>query len=161
MSIGDAWRLHPLRVRYQETDQMGVVFHGNYVTWFEIGRTEWIRSAGYDYKTIEAGGLLLPVVDLQCRYALPAKYDDTVLICTRLAESSPLRLTFQSQVRRVEEEQWKAGVAPYGNELPGELLVEGGTKHVWVNASWKPARLSTAMPELYALLQPQPRGGKA
>lgn len=59
MLSASTWVLHPLRVRYQETDQMGVVFHGNYVTWFEIGRTEWIRNAGYDYKTIEEQGLLL------------------------------------------------------------------------------------------------------
>ncbi|WP_028611888.1 acyl-CoA thioesterase [Paenibacillus harenae] len=148
-----SWFLHPLRVRYQETDQMGVVFHGNYVTWFEIGRTEWIRNAGYDYKTIEERGLLLPVVDLQCRYVLPARYDDTVLVCTRIADCSPVRLAFESQVRRVTEADWHAGLHAEEDQLPGELLVEGGTKHVWVNRQWQPARLNKAMPELYGLLR--------
>ncbi|MFF2888839.1 acyl-CoA thioesterase [Paenibacillus sp. NPDC057967] len=152
MGTEGAWTLYPIRVRYQETDQMGVVFHGNYVTWFEVGRTEWIRSAGYDYKTIESKGLLLPVVDLQCTYVAPAKYDDLVVVCTRIASSSPLRVEFQSQVRRVTEADFKAAKAAYGDELPGELLVEGGTKHVWVNEQWQPARLSRVLPELYALI---------
>ncbi|MBD2870514.1 acyl-CoA thioesterase [Paenibacillus arenilitoris] len=147
------WYLHPLRVRYQETDRMGVVFHGNYVTWFEIGRTEWIRNAGYDYKTIEERGLLLPVVDLQCSYLLPARYDDTVLVCTRIADCSPVKVAFDSQVRRVRESDWHAGTMADGGELPGELLVSGGTKHVWVNEAWQPVRLNKAMPELYERLR--------
>ncbi|RJE91430.1 acyl-CoA thioesterase [Paenibacillus sp. 1011MAR3C5] len=131
---------------------MGVVFHGNYVTWFEVGRTEWIRSAGYDYKTIESKGLLLPVVDLQCTYVAPAKYDDLVVVCTRIAGSSPLRVEFQSQVRRVTEADFRADLVAYSSALPGELLVEGGTKHVWVNEQWQPARLNRVLPELYALI---------
>ncbi|RIX46326.1 acyl-CoA thioesterase [Paenibacillus nanensis] len=151
ISVG-AWRLHPIRVRYQETDQMGVVFHGNYVTWFEIGRTEWIRAAGYDYKTIESKGLLLPVVDLACRYLSPARYDDLVVVCTRISECSPLRIAFESQVRKVSVSDFQAAEIAYGEELPGELLVEGGTKHVWVNKEWQPTRLNKTMPELYALI---------
>ncbi|MEK3881736.1 thioesterase family protein [Paenibacillus sp. PL2-23] len=151
MTVNGAWRLHPLRVRYQETDQMGVVFHGNYVTWFEIGRTEWIRAAGYDYKTIESKGLLLPVVDLACKYIAPARYDDLVVVCTRIESCSPLRIAFQSQVRRVTELPAETEVA-FGEDLPGEPLVEGGTRHVWVNTDWQPARLNKVMPELYAVL---------
>lgn len=159
MSIsGLAWQLHPIRVRYQETDQMGVVFHGNYVTWFEIGRTEWIRSAGYDYKTIEEKGLLLPVIDLQCRYVSPARYDDKVLVCTRVEDSTALRVTFASQVRRVtEDELWRSAEIPYGEEPPGELLAEGGTKHVWVGPDWQPIRISKVLPELYNWLAPNRR----
>lgn len=153
MLSASTWVLHPLRVRYQETDQMGVVFHGNYVTWFEIGRTEWIRNAGYDYKTIEEQGLLLPVIDLQCRYVQPARYDDTVVVCTRIADCSPLRVSFESQVRKVSLDDFHASVASESESLPGELLVEGGTKHVWVNESWQPARLNKVMPELYELLR--------
>ena len=146
------WQLHPLRVRYQETDQMSVVFHGNYVTWFEIGRTEWIRSNGFSYKEIEQRGLLLPVIDLHCKFILPAKYDDQIIICTRVTDYSPLRMHFESQIRRVDHaainEQWS------GNEpLLGELLVEGGTNHVWVNESFQPVRLNKAWPELYQLMK--------
>lgn len=153
MHSASGWHMHPLRVRYQETDQMAVVFHGNYVTWFEIGRTEWIRNAGYDYKTIEDFGLLLPVVDLQCRYVLPARYDDTVLVCTRVSEFSPVRVSFESQVRRVALSDFHAAELAAGEQLPGELLVEGGTKHVWVNKQWQPARINKVMPELYELLR--------
>lgn len=153
MYTASSWFMHPIRVRYQETDQMRVVFHGNYVTWFEIGRTEWIRNAGYDYKSIEEQGLLLPVIDLQCRYLLPARYDDTLLVCTRIAEVSPVRVSFESQIRRVAEAEFHAAELPQGNELPGELLVEGGTKHVWVNEQWQPARMNKIMPELYELMR--------
>lgn len=152
MKSNSKWFMHPIRVRYQETDQMGVVFHGNYVTWFEVGRTEWIRNAGYNYKTIEDRGLLLPVVDLQCRYLLPARYDDTILVCTRISEYSPVRLSFESQIRRVELADFHAAEHPEGDQLPGELLVEGGTKHVWVNAGWQPSRLNKVLPDLYELL---------
>lgn len=131
---------------------MGVVFYANYVTWFEIGRTEWIRAAGYDYKSIEEKGMLLPVVDLHCRYVAPARYDDSILICTRIGESTPLRVTFQSQIRKVSEGDWQATLATSEIDLPGELLVEGGTKHVWVNREWQPARISKLMPELYAVI---------
>lgn len=147
------WFVHPLRVRYQETDQMGVVFHGNYVTWFEIGRTEWVRSLGVTYGDIEEQGLLLPVIDLAVSYVLPAKYDDMVIICTRMKQLTPLRMEFESQARRVTEADFKAHTFATIEELPGELLVHGGTKHVWVNEQFNPVRLSKVMPELYKKLQ--------
>ncbi|MEK4250804.1 acyl-CoA thioesterase [Paenibacillus sp. FSL W7-1287] len=147
------WLVHPQRVRYQETDQMGVVFHGNYVTWFEIGRTEWVRALGVTYRDIEENGLLFPVIDLSVSYELPAKYDDMVIICTRMKHLTPLRMEFESQVRKVTEADYKAGCYASSEELPGELLVHGGTKHVWVNETFKPVRLSKVMPELYEKLQ--------
>lgn len=153
MFSSSSWFLHPIRVRYQETDQMKVVFHGNYVTWFEIGRTEWIRNAGYNYKLIEEQGLLLPVIDLQCHYLLPARYDDTLVVCTRIAEFSPVRVAFDSQIRRVSIEDFHAAELKDSELLPGELLVQGGTKHVWVNTEWKPARINKVMPELFELLR--------
>ncbi|GIP17007.1 4-hydroxybenzoyl-CoA thioesterase [Paenibacillus montaniterrae] len=150
--MANNWFVHPIRVRYQETDQMGVVFHGNYVTWFEIGRTEWIRNIGYSYADLESKGLLFPVIDLAVSYGLPAKYDDMVIVCTRMKEFTPLRMEFQSQVRRVSEQHFKAASFQSEEQLPGELLVHGGTKHVWVNEHFKPTRLSKLMPELYEKL---------
>lgn len=147
------WYVYPIRVRYQETDQMGVVFHGNYVTWFEVGRTEWVRAIGYSYRDIEVKGLLFPVIDLAVSYALPAKYDDCVLVCTRMKSCGPLRMEFESQVRRVTESEWTANWYSSTHELPGQLLVHGGTKHVWVNESFQPVRLSKIDPELYDKLQ--------
>ncbi|HIW34455.1 MAG TPA: acyl-CoA thioesterase [Candidatus Paenibacillus intestinavium] len=148
----NGWYTHPIRVRYQETDQMSVVFHANYVTWFEIGRTEWIRNMGYHYRDIEAKGLLLPVIDLAVKYVSPAKYDDMVIVCTRMEQCTPLRIAFESQVRKVTHDKFIS--AEYTNEvdLPGDLLVNGGTKHVWVNTSFQPTRVSKVMPELYEVI---------
>ncbi|PZD94062.1 acyl-CoA thioesterase [Paenibacillus sambharensis] len=150
------WHIHRLRVRYQETDQMAVVYHANYANWFEIGRTEYIRQAGVPYRTFEEMGLLLPVTELTIKFEKPALYDDLVLICTRLADMSPLRVAFETQVRRLLPEE--AGSAePDGSasagDLPGELLVWGGTRHVWVNRDWKPHRLDRTAPALYERLQ--------
>ncbi|MBO7748399.1 acyl-CoA thioesterase [Paenibacillus sp. MWE-103] len=150
------WHLHPLRVRYQESDQMGVVFYGNYVTWFEIGRTELVRSLGMPYSEIEKQGLLLPVVDLDCTYVSPARYDDQVLICTRIDALSPVRMAFRSEVRLIGEGEsyplfWDCP------EPPGKLLVKGGTRHVWVNRDWRPARLDKALPGIYAMLEARAR----
>ncbi|QHT60127.1 acyl-CoA thioesterase [Paenibacillus lycopersici] len=146
------WHLYPMRVRYQETDQMGVVFYGNYATWFEVGRTEIVRALGTPYTAVEKEGLLLPVVDLDCAYVSPARYDDNVLVCTRIEQLSPIRMAFRSQVRLVGEGETYPAFRD-GAEPPGKLLVHGGTRHVWVNREWKPSRLDRALPELYAKLQ--------
>ncbi|SDX19568.1 thioesterase family protein [Paenibacillus sp. CF384] len=147
------WHLHPLRVRYQETDQMGVVFHGNYVTWFEIGRTELVRALGMTYETVEKQGLLLPVVDLDCSYVSPARYDNNVIICTRLEQFSPIRVSFRSEIRLVEDTDHISLGWFQGNEPPGKLLVRGGTRHVWVNRDWRPSRLDKLLPALYSMMQ--------
>ncbi|GFN33829.1 acyl-CoA thioesterase [Paenibacillus xylaniclasticus] len=150
-----SWHVYPLRVRYEETDQMRVVFYGNYLTWFEIGRTEMIRHVGFPYRDIEAAGLMLPVIDVDCRYLKPARYDDVVLICTRIADMSAARLAFESQARLGTEAHMAAGSRIMSEEeLAGcELLAAGGTRHMWVNASFKPTRLERAMPELHTWLQ--------
>ncbi|AJY75993.1 acyl-CoA thioesterase [Paenibacillus beijingensis] len=151
------WHLHPLRVRYEETDRMGVVFHANYATWFEIGRTELVRSCGFPYADIEKNGLLLPVVELNCRFAAPARYDDEVIVCTRIAAFSPSQIQFQSQARKISGplQLPEGGFTSVRSEdeLPGELLVSGGTKHVWINSDWKPVRLQRTIPELYDVLK--------
>jgi acyl-CoA thioester hydrolase len=153
--IEQLWHVHPLRVRYEETDQMSVVFHGNYLTWFEIGRTEWIRHAGYTYRDVEAAGLLLPVIDVDCKYIKPARYDDVVLVCTRIAEYSTVRLAFESQIRLGDDSHLAAGSGRHAGALlePYDLLAVGGTRHMWVNGFFKPARLDRTMPELYTMLQ--------
>jgi acyl-CoA thioester hydrolase len=146
------WQLHPLRVRYQETDQMAVVYHANYVNWFEIGRTEFIRHAGMSYRDIELAGLLLPVTELAASFERPARYDERLAVCTRIGEFSRFRLHFESQIRRIAEEEELPKTVSEERGLPGELLVSGGTKHVWLNRDWRPARLDRMAPELYELL---------
>ncbi len=75
-----------LRVRYADTDQMGVVYHSNYINYFEIGRTEAIRALGFTYKDMEATGIIMPVVEVQCKYLRPARYDDLITVTTTLQQ---------------------------------------------------------------------------
>lgn len=121
---------------------MGVIYHANYLTWFEIGRTEMIRQLGYPYRDIEEKGLLLPVIDLEMKFVKPAYYDDLIRISTRITDYSNIRLSFEVKIERVEKE----------TDQEGELLVTGHTKHVWLNRNWKPARIDREAPELYSLL---------
>ena len=72
-----------VRVRYKETDQMGIAHHSNYIVWFEIGRTEYCRAAGLPYRSMEDAGLLILVTAVECRYRRPARYDDAVSVCVR------------------------------------------------------------------------------
>lgn len=83
-----------LRVRYAETDRMGVVYHANYLAWCEVGRTEYIRTLGVSYASLEASGLMLAVADASVRYHAPARYDDVVRVDTTLAEVRSRTVTF-------------------------------------------------------------------
>ncbi|MBB6691246.1 acyl-CoA thioesterase [Cohnella xylanilytica] len=146
------WFMHPLRVRYQETDKMAVVYHTNYITWFEIGRTEWIRHAGLSYREIEERGLLLPVVHLEASYLQPAQYDDLVTICTRVTEFTKVRLRFEYRV--VLGDRTEGGAIRTSQEEPeGKLLAKGGTLHGWINSDWKVVGLDRAAPDVYELLR--------
>lgn len=129
------WHSHSLRVRYQETDQMGVVYHANYLNWFEIGRTEWVRDKGLTYQELESKGIYLPVVDLGASYHQPAYYDDVITIYTRIKEFTPIRISFEVNVKREDT-----------------LLASGWTKHVWVGSDFKPIRLNKKAPEWYEIL---------
>lgn len=152
---GGRWYAAPLRVRYQESDQMGVVYHANYLNWFELGRTEMIRQAGFTYRSMEEQGVLLPVIDVTVHYGKPAKYDDPIAVFTSITSFSRLRLNYKYEVRRLTpEDQVKATGQLWESEdeLPGELLVTGTTNHVWLNLDWKPIRLDQELPELYNTL---------
>ncbi|GIP33703.1 thioesterase family protein [Paenibacillus sp. J2TS4] len=149
------WHVHPIRVRYEETDQMGVVYHASYLTWFEIGRTEMIRQTGVTYRQLEAKQLLLPLIEASMKFKQPARYDDIVAVYTRMADLTPVSVQFESQIRRVEEEAEGAAWELDGlvDQPEGEFLVSGETKHMWVNRDWKPVRLSKQFPVLYERLQ--------
>jgi acyl-CoA thioester hydrolase len=83
-----------LRVRYKETDQMGIAHHANYIVWFEIGRTDLCRAVGFPYAEIEARGYILVVTEMQCRYRIPYRYDDEVLIRTSVAGIASRSMNF-------------------------------------------------------------------
>lgn len=106
------------RVRYNETDAMGLVYYGNYLIWFEIGRTDWIRRTGRSYRELETEGYILPVVESHCRYRASAFYDDEISIQTEWKDSEDLNFEFQYKIIR---------------NADGRLLAEGWTKHLCVN----------------------------
>jgi len=91
-----------VRVRYSETDQMGVVYHGNYLPYFEIGRVEWLRNQGISYKELEESGVALPIVNIIINYKKPARYDDLLKVITKLKFSSSVKIGFEC---RIEDEK--------------------------------------------------------
>ncbi len=109
------------RVRYAETDQMGIVYYANYLVWFELGRVELLRSLGLAYSQLEIDhGCMLPVIESRCRYRSPARYDDEILIETRPAMLRGTVLKFTYRIYRNSDQKGKER----------ELLAEGDTTHV-------------------------------
>ncbi|MFK7048670.1 MULTISPECIES: thioesterase family protein [Flavobacterium] len=93
-----------VRVRYAETDQMGVVYHGNYAQYFEMGRVEWLRSLGVSYKWMEETGVMLPLVSLSMNYKKPARYDDLLTIRTIFKSQTSVKLEFDYEIYNESEE---------------------------------------------------------
>jgi len=86
------------RVRYGETDQMGVVYHGNYAQYMEMGRVEWLRKMGISYKKMEENGIMLPVISLQVNYKKPAVYDDLITVRTILKKTPSVKIEFDFEI---------------------------------------------------------------
>lgn len=131
--MSDAPLMHelPIRVRYAETDQMGVVHHANYFVYFEIGRTELLRSTGLDYRSLEERGYFLVIAKVHCRYRLPARYDDLLTLRTTLARVTAVRIDHRYELLRgaellAEGETTLACVDKDGRlqPLPRELISE-------------------------------------
>jgi len=93
----------PIRVRYAETDAMGFLHHANYFVYFEMGRTELFRAQGGSYREMEENGLFLVVVKVECSFKLPARYDDELILTTRIARVSPAKLEHEYEIRRRDE----------------------------------------------------------
>ena len=115
-----------VRVRYAETDKMGVVYHANYFVWFEIGRCEQLRTIGSSYRDLESSGIMLPVIEAHCDYRAPARYDDELAVKTWGELLSPVRLAFRYEVSRPAD---------------GTVNATGRTVHAVVDRSGKPCRL--------------------
>ena len=121
-----------VRVRYAETDQMGVVYHANYLIWFEVGRVEYIRQLGLDYKSMEREeGCGIAVVDVSVRYKAPARYDDELVVQTRLIAARGALIRFGYRIVRA---------------VDGVSLCEGETVHVVVDGDMK----KRSLPQKYA-----------
>ena len=93
-----------VRVRYSETDQMGVVYHGSYIPYFEIGRVEWLRNKGISYKSLEENGIALPIVSMTLNYKKPARYDDLLTIKTKFKNYSSVKIEFDCEIRSEQNE---------------------------------------------------------
>jgi len=100
-----------LRVRYSETDQMGVVYHGNYAPFFEMGRVEWLRNKGISYKSMEESGVMLPVVSLTMNYKKPARYDDLLTITTILKSQTSVKIDFDYEIHNEQQELLTTGTS--------------------------------------------------
>ena len=87
-----------VRVRYSETDQMSVVYHGNYVPYFEMGRVEWLRNKGISYKSLEESGIALPIVSMTINYKKPARYDDLLTVITKFKSQSSVKAEFDCEI---------------------------------------------------------------
>lgn len=98
-----------IRVRYAETDQMGVVYHGNYAQYFEMGRVEWLRNLGVSYKWMEDNGVMLPVVNLSMNYKKPAKYDDLLTVKTILKSQTGVKIEFDYEIYNEKNELLTTG----------------------------------------------------
>ncbi|MFD2045756.1 acyl-CoA thioesterase [Ornithinibacillus salinisoli] len=121
-----------IEVRYQETDQMGVVYHGNYLVWFEIGRTKFIEALGFNYAEMEKSNIVSPVVDIQASYKKPIRYGDKPKIQTWLESYDGIRTVYGYQVLHED----------------GEIAVIGESKHVIVKKdSFRPLSLRKAFPK--------------
>ncbi len=110
-------------VRYAETDMMGIVYHANYLPWFEIGRTTLLKEQGLPYRELETQGFRLPVLEITAKFQRPAVYDDTLTIITTLKEKPLLRIRLSYEVRRDHE-----------------LLATGASSHAFVDLQGKPVR---------------------
>ena len=93
-----------VRVRYSETDQMGVVYHGNYIPYFEIGRVEWLRDKGISYKSMEESGIALPIVSMNINYKKPARYDELLTVHTRFKSQSSVKIEFDCEIYNESDE---------------------------------------------------------
>jgi acyl-CoA thioester hydrolase len=128
----------PLTVRYAETDRMGIVHHSNYPIWFEVGRTEFIGKCGISYSEIEEKGIILPLLELKCKYINSSTYEDRIIIRTSIASYSKTRLNFKYEVFKEQD--------------MSKPITIGETGHVWTNADLKPLNLQKHFPELYHII---------
>lgn len=115
-----------VRVRYADTDRMGVAYYANYLVWFEVGRNEYMRAVGYPYLRLEREQIHMPVTEAQCRYHAPALYDDLLDVWTAVEEVGHVRIRFRYRLLR---------------RLDGRLLATGETRHAALGADGRPRRI--------------------
>ena len=129
-----------IRVRYAETDQMGVVYYANYYIWREVGRVELCRSCGFQYRDMEReDGVMLAVAESECRYLWPARYDDEVIVKSWIETANRRMVTFGYEMRLANDDR---------------KLASGYTKHIFVGRDFRPTRLPEKYLELFGVATP-------
>ncbi len=126
-----------LRVRFAETDQMGVVYHSNYLIWMEVGRVEYCRAAGMRYRDMDAAGVQLTVVETHCRYIAPARYDDEVIVRTWIEQVNARMVLFGYELSEAES---------------NTILATGVTKHFFCGKEGRPRKLPAEYHEFFGLV---------
>jgi acyl-CoA thioester hydrolase len=124
-----------VRVRYAETDKMGVAYYANYFVWFEVGRTDWLRAFGSTYRDMEREGIILPVIEAHCEYHRPSQYDDELEVRTEGRMLSPVRLEFSYAVVRRGDDQ---------------VTASGRTVHAALDPAGRPCRLPERLRQVFA-----------
>jgi acyl-CoA thioester hydrolase len=136
MTAGRSRQSHSrVRVRYAETDQMGVVYYANYLVWFEVGRADLLRDSGWNYRDMETEGFSLPVIEAHCAYRESAKYDDEIEVRTTGAMLSPVRVQFSYEIVRVAD---------------ATTLATGTTVHAALDRGGRPCRLPERVRTLFS-----------
>lgn len=132
------------RVRYAETDQMGVVYYANYLIWMELGRAEYCRAAGIRYRDMEVDdGVLLAVVEAHCRYLSPARYDDQIAVKTWIAKANQRMVEFEYEISEATS---------------GRRLAAGATKHMFLGSDLRPVKLPAKYQPMFGITSdPPPR----
>lgn len=127
-----------LRPRYAETDQMGVVYHGNYFTYFEVARSDYFRQVGFTYKALEDLGIIMPVLECGCKFMKPVLYDETIAIKTKCFWNGKIKVKFEYEIQ---------------NEETGQVLARGFTRHTFVDKTLKPVRVKELNSEFLRVLE--------
>lgn len=127
-----------LTVRYAETDQMGIAHHSVYPVWYEVGRSDYIKLFGMSYTQMEAAGVLMPLTDLTCHFSLPARYEDNLIIRTKVMTLSAARISFSYTVKKINAD---------GSETE---LGYGVTEHGFIDKNtFHPCNIRKRLPKLY------------
>ena len=129
-------RIHTteIKVRYAETDNMGIVYYANYLVWFEVGRTEYLLAQGLDYRDVEKDGLFMAVVESYCAYKVPARYGDIVIIEVQPSDVKHSSMKFNYKVTRKEDRL---------------LLAQGYTTHVLIDKNMQPKKIPEKVRALF------------
>ena len=126
----------PINVRYAETDQMGIVHHSVYPIWYEVGRTDYAKQLGMHYSELEKLGVMMPLVEVNCKYYEPAHYEDELIVKTSIEKITPARIVFKYEVI---------------NKNNNKCINTGSTTHAWVGKNLKPLNLKKHFPQVYEL----------